>query len=76
MCPLLIAYWHTGRCLLSNLSLCNTFNLNRRAVTWRQRLQTRTRRHGLRQEIYVNLIHGSKVLHVSQVDIVFDYLVQ
>jgi len=56
--------------------LGNTLDLDHRAISWRNGLQARSRRHGLRQEIDVNLIHRSKILHVREVDIVLDDLLE
>jgi hypothetical protein len=61
-------------CHLLNLS--NALNLNDRSLTGRNSLKTRARRHGLRQEIDVDFVHRSKVLHVGEVDIVLDDLLQ
>lgn len=56
--------------------LRNALNLNNGAVAGGQGLETGTRGHGLGQEGNVGLVHGGKVLHVGQVDIVLDHLVQ
>lgn len=39
-------------------------------------MQARSRRHGLRQEIDVDLIHRSKILHVREVDVILDDLLE
>ena len=60
----------------SNLCLCNTFNLNDCSISRWHCLQARSRRHRLREKINVNLIHRSKVLHVRQINIVLDDLLE
>lgn len=56
--------------------LGNTFDLDHRAISRRNGLQARSRRHGLRQEIDVDLIHRSKILHVREVNVVLDDLLE
>lgn len=60
--------------LFPTLCLSNALNLNDSAIPGRHSLQARSRRHRLRQEIDVCLIHGCKILHVGKVDIILDYL--
>jgi hypothetical protein len=59
-----------------NLSLCDTFNLNHRAVSRRNSLQARACWHRLREEINVHLIHGGEVLHVGEIDVILDDLLE
>ena len=56
------------------LNLSNALDLNHSSLTGRNSLKARTRRHRLRQEINVDLVHSSEVLHVGKVDIVLDDL--
>jgi hypothetical protein len=56
------------------LRLSNAFNLDDSAIARGNRLQAGTGGHGLGQEINVHLVHGSKVLHIRQVNIVLDDL--
>lgn len=63
-------------CPKIQLSLCDALNLNDGAVTRGKSLEARARRHGLGQELNVHLVHGGKVLHISQVDIVLDNLLE
>ena len=62
--------------LLPPLHLSNTLNLNDCPVPRRYGLQTRPGGHGLRQKINIRLVHGGKVLHVGEVDVVFNNLLQ
>lgn len=57
-------------------SLCNAFDLDDRAVSWRKRLEARARWHGLGEEVNVDLVHGCEILHVCKVDIVLDHLLK
>lgn len=57
-----------------NLSLRYALDLNDCAISWRKRLQARTRWHGLGEEVNVDLIHSREILHVCKVDIVLDHL--
>lgn len=59
-----------------SLNLSNALNLNDGSLTGRNGLKARTRRHRLRQEVNVDFVHSSKVLHVGKVDIVLDDLVE
>src|SRR5262245_28397073 len=61
---------------VSPSGLRNTLNLNDGAVTRREGLQARSRGHGLGQKVNVHLVHGGKVLHVGEVDVVLDDLVE
>lgn len=58
------------------LDLSNALNLNHCSLARRNGLKARARRHRLRQKINVDLIHGGEVLHIREVDIVFDNLLQ
>jgi hypothetical protein len=58
------------------LSLSNALNLNDSAITRGNSLEARARRHGLRQEVDVNLVHGGEIFHVRQINIVFDHLLE
>jgi hypothetical protein len=55
-------------------SLRNTLDLNNSAITRRNCLEAGARWHWLGQEVNVHLIHCGKVLHVREIDIIFDYL--
>lgn len=59
---------------LGRSCLCDTLNLYDRAISRRHRLQAGTRRHRLRQESNVDLVHRRKILHVCKVDVVLDDL--
>lgn len=58
------------------LNLGNAFNLNDCAVARGECLKTRARGHRLRKEINVGLVHSGKILHIGNVDIVFDDLLE
>jgi hypothetical protein len=70
----MVLFYHFITCYLLNLS--NALNLNHGSLTGRNSLKARARRHRLRQEINVDLVHGSEVLHVGKVDIVLDDLLE
>ena len=59
-----------------NSSLSDTLNLNHRAVSRSNSLQARARWHWLREEINVRLIHGGEVLHVGEIDVELDDLLE
>ena len=59
-----------------NLRLCDTLNLNHRAISRRNGLQARARWHRLREEINVHLIHSGEVLHVGEIHVVLDNLLE
>lgn len=58
------------------LNLRNALNLNHSSIARRNSLNAGARRHRLRQKINVDLIHGGKVLHIGEVDIVLDNLLE
>jgi hypothetical protein len=58
------------------LNLGNALDLNHGSLTGRNSLKTRTRRHRLRQEVNVDFVHSSEILHVGKVDIVLDDLLE
>lgn len=58
------------------LNLGNAFNLNDCAVARGEGLKTRARGHRLRKEINVGLVHSGEILHIGNVDIVFDDLLE
>ena len=66
-------YWFISRHLLN---LRNALNLDHGSLTRGNSLKAWARRHGLRQEINVNFVHGGKVLHVRKVDVVLDDLLK
>lgn len=61
---------------LATSYLRNTLNLDDRTFTRSQCLQARPRWHGLRQEVDVYLVHRGEVLHICEVDVVFDNLLK
>jgi hypothetical protein len=62
--------------LLAKLSLRNALNLDYSTIARGQSLQARARRHRLGQKVDVHLVHSSEVLHIGEVYIVFDDLLQ
>lgn len=60
----------------NTLSLSDALNLDNSAVARGKSLEAGSRRHGLGKELDVDLVHGGKVLHVGEVHIVLDDLLQ
>lgn len=56
--------------------LRNTLDLNDRILARQDALKTRSCRLRIWQKVDVRLVHGSKILHVCQIDVVFDDLLE
>ena len=61
---------------IDSLRLRNALDFDHCAISWGKGLEARPRRHGLRQEVDVDLIHCGEVLHVRKVDVVLDDLLE
>lgn len=58
------------------LGLSDALNLDDSPIARRNGLKTRARGHWLGQEINVHFVHGGEILHIGQIDIVFDNLIE